>query len=128
METGILSPELRSIEQLFTGDTRYAVPKYQRSFAWPFDEVEELWEDLLSAVERKSDYFLGTVVLHRRTSGPTEIIDGQQRLACISMLFSSIRNIFLSARDKRENQLYIAFLGAPDYSRDAPINPKLVLK
>ena len=127
METGILPPELRSIEQLFTGDARYAVPKYQRSFAWTLDEVEELWEDLLSAVERRSDYFLGTIVLHRRTSGPIEIIDGQQRLASISMIFSSIRNIFLAAQDKRENQLYIAFLGAPDFSRNAPANPKLVL-
>ena len=67
METSILPPELKSIEQLFVGDSRFSVPKYQRSFAWHSDETEELWEDVLSAVLRKGDYFLGTIVLLRRS-------------------------------------------------------------
>ena len=127
METGILAPELKSIEQLFTADARYVVPKYQRSFAWGADEIEELWEDLLSAMNRGSDYFIGTIVLHKRGNGPQEIIDGQQRLACISMIFSAIRNVFLASRDSRAEQLFIGFLGAKDYTRDASVNPKLVL-
>jgi len=127
MESGILPPELKSIEQLFTGDARYVVPKYQRSFAWGADEFEELWEDLLAAMNRGGDYFLGTIVLHKRRTGPQEIIDGQQRLACISMIFSAVRNVFLANRDNRAEQLFIAFLGAKDYTRDAPVNPKLVL-
>ena len=49
MTKGILPPELKSVEQLLTGDARYAVPTYQRSFAWGQDEVEELWEDISSA-------------------------------------------------------------------------------
>jgi uncharacterized protein with ParB-like and HNH nuclease domain len=127
METGILPPELRDIEQLFTGDNRYSVPKYQRSFAWDQDEIQELWEDLTLAMERRSDYFLGTVVLHRKPGKFTEIIDGQQRLACVSMIFCAIRNIFNAARDPRGDRLFTAFLGAKDFTRDAPINPKLVL-
>lgn len=127
METGILPPDLRSIAQLFTGDVRYKVPKYQRNFAWGPDEIEELWEDLLSAVNRGGDYFLGTFVLHKKGVEPQEIIDGQQRLACISMIFSAIRNVFMTARDDRSEQLFIAFLGAKDFTRDAPVNPKLVL-
>ena len=127
METGILPPDLRSIAQLFTGDVRYMVPKYQRSFAWGPDEIEELWEDLLSAVNRGGDYFVGTIVLHKKGNEPQEIIDGQQRLACISMIFSAIRNVFLAAHDDRSEQLSIAFLGAKDFTRDAPVNPKLVL-
>jgi hypothetical protein len=127
METGILPPELKSIEQLFTGDTRFTVPIYQRSFAWGADEVEELWEDISSAASRGGDYFLGTIVLHKKHGGPQDIIDGQQRLACISMLFSAIRNVFLASNDKRENQLFDAFLGAKGYSRNASVNAKLVL-
>jgi uncharacterized protein with ParB-like and HNH nuclease domain len=127
MATGILPPELKSIAQFFTGDARYIVPKYQRSFAWGPDEIEELWEDISSAVERGGDYFIGTIVLHKKQSGPQEIIDGQQRLTCISMIFSAVRNVFLSARDDRAQQLFISFLGAKDFSRDAPVNSKLVL-
>ena len=127
MKSEILPPELKSIEQLFSGDTRYVVPKYQRSFAWGPDEIEELWEDLLSAVSRGGDYFLGTIVLHKKGTGPQEIIDGQQRLACVSMVFSAIRNVYLAAHDDRAEQLFITFLGAKDFTREAPVNPNLVL-
>jgi uncharacterized protein with ParB-like and HNH nuclease domain len=128
MTQGILPPELKSIEQLLVGDARYAVPIYQRSFAWGQDEVEELWEDLSSAALRKDkDYFLGTIVLHKKDSGPHEIIDGQQRLICVSMVFSAIRNIWLSAHDAREKQIFLAYLGGSDFARDAQPQPKLVL-
>lgn len=128
MNKGILPPELKSVEQLLTADARYVVPKYQRSFAWGQDEFEELWEDVLYAAKRGGDYFLGTVVLHKRGSAPQEIIDGQQRLACVSMIFSAIRNVFLAAADdERANQLFISFLGAKDFNRDAQPQPKLVL-
>jgi hypothetical protein len=127
METGILSPELKSIGQLFSGDTRYAVPKYQRSFAWGSDEVEELWEDLLAAMMRSGNYFLGSIVVHTRSHAPQDIIDGQQRLTCISMIFSAIRNVFLAAHDERGEQIFLSFLGSKDFSRGALAKPKLVL-
>ncbi len=127
METGILPPELKSIEQLFTGDARYIVPRYQRSFAWGKDEVEELWDDIISAVKRKGEYFLGTIVLQKMGPSQFEIIDGQQRLTCLTMMFSAVRNVFLAARDERADQIRMNFLGAKDYARDTPIRPKLVL-
>jgi uncharacterized protein with ParB-like and HNH nuclease domain len=127
MEIGILPPELKSIEQLFTGDIKYAVPKYQRSFAWGNDEIEELWDDLLAATERKGEYFLGTIVLHRKPNEPSEIIDGQQRLSCITMMFCAIRNIFLSNHDERASHIQQSFLGSKGFSRDATLSPKLVL-
>src|ERR1700733_3224939 len=96
MQIGILPPELKSIEQLFAGNARFSVPRYQRNFAWTADETEELWEDLLNAAQRKGEYFLGTIVLHRTDTEDKAIIDGQQRLACITMLFSAVGNVFLA--------------------------------
>lgn len=127
MQIGILSPELKSIEQLFAGNARFSVPRYQRSFAWTADETEELWEDLFSASQRSGEYFLGTIVLHRTEAEAQAIIDGQQRLACIAMLFSAIRNVFMAARDDRAQQIQLAFLGSKDYQRDASLNQKLSL-
>jgi len=127
MNNGILPPELKSIEELLTGDARFAVPKYQRSFSWGQDQVEELWEDILDATKRGGDYFLGTLVLHKRGNAPQEIIDGQQRLICVSMVFSAIRNVYLAANDKRAEQVFVAFLGAKDFTRDAQAHPKIVL-
>jgi Protein of unknown function DUF262/Protein of unknown function (DUF1524) len=127
MQIGILSPELKSIEQLFAGNARFSVPRYQRSFAWTADETEELWEDLFGAVKRSGEYFLGTIVLQRKDSEAQAIIDGQQRLACITMLFSAIRNVFLAARDLRAQQIELAFLGSKGFNRDAALTPKLAL-
>lgn len=127
MQIGILPPELNSIEQLFAGDIRFSVPKYQRSFAWATDEIEELWEDLIAAMRRRGEYFLGTLVLHRKLAEPQEIIDGQQRLACITMIFSAIRNVFLASRDERAQQIELTFLGSKGFGRDALLTPKLVL-
>src|SRR5258708_28388464 len=128
LQIGILPPELKSIEQLFAGDVRFSVPRYQRSFAWTTEETQELWEDLIGAVNRDGEFFLGTVVLHSKPSPePQEIIDGQQRLACITMLFSAIRNVFLASRDDRATQLETLFLGSKGFARDAVLVPKLVL-
>lgn len=129
MQIGISSPDLKSIEEIFAGDVRFTVPRYQRSFAWTTDETEELWEDVSRALKRGGEYFLGTIVLHSKPApAPQEIIDGQQRLACITMLFSAIRNIFLASRDDiRSTQIETAFLGSKGFSRDAIATPKVAL-
>jgi uncharacterized protein with ParB-like and HNH nuclease domain len=127
MAIGILAPELKSIEQLFAGEIRFSVPTYQRSFAWTSDETEELWEDVDGAVTRGGQYFLGTIVVQNTDSGPQEIIDGQQRLACITMLFSAIRNVFKSHSDDRELRIEMTFLGAKDFGKQAQLKAKLSL-
>lgn len=127
VQIGILPPELKSIEQLFAGNARFSVPRYQRNFAWTADETEELWEDLLNAAQRRGEYFLGTIVLHKTETEDKAIIDGQQRLACIVMLFSAIRNTFMANGDPRAGQIETTFLGSKGYSRDAILTPKLAL-
>ncbi|KAF0106150.1 MAG: hypothetical protein FD146_2804 [Anaerolineaceae bacterium] len=127
VQTGILPPELKSVDQLFSGDTTFSVPKYQRSFAWGEDEIEELWDDVIATIDRKGDYFLGTLVLQGKDPKEVEIIDGQQRIACISMIFSAIRNVYLASADQRADQLFLDYLGAKDYSKDAVPHPKFVM-
>jgi hypothetical protein len=127
MAGGIQQPQLKPIEALLTGDKTFSVPKYQRNFSWTKDEVRELWEDTCSALDTdKEDFFLGTIVV-RDLNTVYEIIDGQQRLACISMLFSAIRNAFLTRDHERAERVDSRFLGAKDFGRDAAPRPRLVL-
>ena len=84
-------------------DNDLFVPPYQRSYAWKPDQVSALLEDLAGAIRRKpnegsSEYFLGSVVAISR-DGRLEIVDGQQRLATVSILLAAIRNQFLEADD-----------------------------
>jgi uncharacterized protein with ParB-like and HNH nuclease domain len=129
VQIGISEPKLKSIEEFFAGNLRFAVPRYQRNFSWTSEETQELWEDVTSAMDRGGEFFLGTVVLHSKPlPEPQEIIDGQQRIACITMLFSAIRNVFRASHDdERATKLEVAFLGSKGYSRDAISTPKLLL-
>ena len=86
-------------------DNTLAVPVYQRSYAWDKQEVSEYWDDLVSAFNRKSDYFLGTSVLTTEADGKLTIIDGQQRLATTAMLFAAIRDQFTERNDAQRGRI-----------------------
>jgi hypothetical protein len=131
MVSGILQPDLKSVEELLIGDKRFRVPPYQRNFSWGPDEIEELWEDALAALPRQTDYFLGPIVLMDvpgiSVPGISEIIDGQQRLASVTMIFSAIVNALRSRNDERAERVFTSFLGSKDYSRASLPKPKLEL-
>ena len=84
-------------------------PKYQRSYSWKDEEVRELWEDLIRAIDDGlPDYFLGTVVLSTTAddspsaeSDLPAVIDGQQRLATASLLLVAVRDVYLSEGSKQ---------------------------
>lgn len=69
------------------------VPPHQREYRWTERHVNRLFEDLQLALttDDEPQYFLGTIVTIPDQNGVLEIIDGQQRLATISILLSAIR-------------------------------------
>src|SRR6478609_3643767 len=76
-------------------DRYIVVPPYQRAYSWTDEQIEELLRDLSDAIrEKDAEYFLGTVVLTKIQAGQHAVIDGQQRLATISILICAIRNYF----------------------------------
>jgi uncharacterized protein with ParB-like and HNH nuclease domain len=94
---------------------------------WTKDEVQELREDIGIAIEGgKPNYFIGTIVT-RDQEQSFEIIDGQQRLACLSMIFSAIRNVVRAKNDNRAEQVFLKFLGSKNFSAQSVPEPKLVL-
>jgi hypothetical protein len=81
-------------------DRPLGVPPYQRSYAWGAEHVEAFWWDLRSALEATHpDYFLGTIVYTASNGATATVIDGQQRLATTTMLFTAIRDEFLRRGD-----------------------------
>ena len=97
MTTERFIPDTANVGNLFgLNSPPLVVPPYQRRFAWIYSqEVSQLWEDLVEACEGPlGEYFLGTVVLCRSNNGQNtlEVIDGQQRLATLTMILAAIRN------------------------------------
>jgi len=71
-------------------DNILRVPVYQRPFAWEISNIQDLFEDIKNSYPE--DYFIGTIVVNRK-GDYFEIVDGQQRLATISLFFSAVRNL-----------------------------------
>ena len=59
----------------------FEIPDYQRPYKWSPKNVNQLINDLLTFRDKK-EYRLGTLVLH-----DNKIVDGQQRIVTLSLLF-----------------------------------------
>ncbi|ORB76849.1 DUF262 domain-containing protein, partial [Mycobacterium timonense] len=81
---------------LFTAEYDFTIPDYQRPYAWGKDETLQLLDDLQGSLDRDTDepYFLGSVVLVKEKGIPaSEVIDGQQRLTTLTILFAVLRDL-----------------------------------
>ncbi|MDQ2052904.1 DUF262 domain-containing protein [Natronolimnohabitans sp. A-GB9] len=77
--------------------SRFNVPDYQRRYSWGEDQWEEFWSDLTSIVNTEQQHFLGSiVVIEREEQGMDlyELVDGQQRLATVSILLRVIEEAY----------------------------------
>ena len=76
-------------KQLFDCKTRYVVPIYQRNYEWGEPEITQLLTDIVEAYRRSptQNYYLGSLVVYRRKDGSFEVIDGQQRLTTLNILY-----------------------------------------
>lgn len=109
-------------------DRLLAIPDYQRSYSWGEVEVAELWADLVKAMKSgANEYFLGSIVTTRSNSlGRQLVIDGQQRLATISLLYAGMRDILRERSDERADDIERDFLGKKDIATRKRL-PKLTL-
>ncbi len=87
----------------------YNIPSYQRPYVWGTDEVNDLLDDLTTAQETRKDaqYFLGTYVYQTHKEGlyeENDILDGQQRLTTLLLLFAVLRDIAVDTTIKNTCQ------------------------
>lgn len=110
-------------------DRLLAIPDYQRAYSWKTDdEVQELWRDLDEAISSGTpEYFLGSVVTTRvEGKERVQVIDGQQRLATVSLLYAAIRDILDARADERAPDIERDLLGKRDMITRV-FQPRLVL-
>jgi Protein of unknown function DUF262/Protein of unknown function (DUF1524) len=82
-------------------DRIIAVPPYQRPYSWTDEQITDLLRDLSDAIRDKdTEYFLGTIVVTKNNDGAHFVIDGQQRLATVSIIICAIRNYFHRVGDR----------------------------
>lgn len=99
-----MQPSYSSIGQIFSAQTRYVVPLFQRPYVWSkeeqwrplYEDIEELAERVLNPPPHKpvAGHFLGTAVLEQVAvpavaTPQRRIIDGQQRLTTLQILLKA---------------------------------------
>ncbi len=77
-------------ETIFDQNAQYVIPRYQRAYAWEYDEIVQLIEDIYDAASDSSNYYIGTLIVYKTKDNPEtyEVIDGQQRLTTLYLLLS----------------------------------------
>lgn len=83
-----------SLAQLFEGAGTFEMPWFQRSYAWSEGHADRLVVDIeTAATEPRGRYFLGHIWLSGRGGdSAAKVIDGQQRLMTLTMLFALLRD------------------------------------
>ena len=87
-------------------NVKYVIPKYQRSYIWGKWNWEVLFDDI---VESDGGHFLGSIIcidhgLDALRTRPLEMIDGQQRLTTLSLLYAALYKWIKSRDDLTEEQ------------------------
>ena len=104
----------QQLRKVFSDDYVFEIPAYQRPYAWTTEQTEELLDDLLNAVrgDASADYFLGSIVLIKDENEPqAEVVDGQQRLTTLSILFCALRELIDDEDDKSELDSHVRAKG-----------------
>lgn len=87
---------------------KYAIPLYQRAFAWGDEEIQQLIEDIY---DFEADYYyLGSLIVDKKDNENEneyeyEVVDGQQRLTALFLLLNEIgeqteNTLIFKCRDK----------------------------
>ncbi len=93
-----INAEVLRIRDVFSAANDIRVPPFQRSFAWGDEETGVLIKDLLDAFRNTVIYFLGaTVVIRPRGRGPSDVVDGQQRLTTLTIILAVLRDLAKSS-------------------------------
>lgn len=116
MEYGSLS--ILSVGDI-TGD--FFVPSYQRGYRWTEHEVGQLLDDIKAS--NGATYYLQPIVVKGRRDGSWELVDGQQRLTTLFLIFRYLRsthlptaanNYSITYETRPGSQAYLDHLSADD--------------
>ena len=109
-----MQPEHIPVGDLFARECTYVVPLFQRPYVWDRERWAPLWDDVARVAGdacrgllKVRPHFLGSVVLQQRQNGITEgprreVIDGQQRLTTLQLLFKGVADALAAGEDTED--------------------------
>ena len=96
------------------GEIHYVMPHFQRQYSWGKTEWEVLLKDAIAIYEeydpeKETEHFIGSLVVindgTRGTITAFKLVDGQQRLTTLSLLFLVLRDIVKTTDPKLSKKI-----------------------
>lgn len=85
-KANLLNTRTTNFLELLGNGRIYRVPAYQRDYSWGEEQWEDLWNDLVELVGQPDErHYMGAIVVEGKSDREFLIIDGQQRLATLSI-------------------------------------------
>ncbi|MCX6592166.1 MAG: DUF262 domain-containing protein [Acidobacteria bacterium] len=119
----LLDTSTVNIGSVFANGNLYRVPEFQRDYSWQEENWEDLWNDLTEVHESGSTHYFGAIVLQSTAADRFTVIDGQQRLATVSLLALAVldrirtlvdRGVNADENKLRYELLFSQFIGSRD--------------
>lgn len=89
--------ECKFVKYMEGSDKRFVIPVYQRNYDWKMENCKQLFDDLVKIIRgHRKSHFFGSLVSVYNPDGHNEeflVIDGQQRLTTVSLLFLAMYNL-----------------------------------
>jgi uncharacterized protein with ParB-like and HNH nuclease domain len=123
----LFTPDYRALDEIFIDKADYLIPSYQRPYSWDClgrsdknNQVNVMWDDLIDYFESgsKDPYFMGSMVMIQRDERSYEVIDGQQRLTTILLLFAAAKCVLKDKSIKLEENGGVSQQEIDIYLRD----------
>jgi len=115
------TPEHKVVNDLFAREVKYIIPEYQRPYSWDCEgksdknnQVNSMWDDLYShfLVDYEKTYFFGSMVLIGNGNRVYQVVDGQQRLTTLVLLFAAFKCFVQELKKELTDQSLIDFSNA----------------
>lgn len=117
-------PVDKNIKDLFSSKRQFMIPRFQREYSWDKKNYSEFFKDILEGVMVEdgktftSPYFVGTMLFvgnftdNQKTE--IQVVDGQQRLTTITILFSAMSDTFIDAGEDKLSEILFSYIMTTD--------------
>mgnify|MGYP002626433002 CR=1 FL=1 len=117
-------PEEKTIKDLLVSGHQFEIPRFQRAYSWEKRHYAEFLRDILSNLTvsdgkiSANPYFVGTMLFIGNfvdaNKNVIKVVDGQQRLTTITILFSVLSDLFKMSGDEALAKRIFTYIMAED--------------
>lgn len=127
-----IKPQDKTIKELLLSGRQFIIPRFQREYSWDRKNYKEFLDDMLNCLIVSDgkvicdQYFLGTMLFvgdcFEGDKNEIDVVDGQQRLTTITILFSALSDRFLQInQDTLSKQIFKYIMTNNDDGEDVRI-------